>query len=39
MFANEMALTILAGFAAGFINTLASSGSAITLPLLMFLGL
>jgi uncharacterized membrane protein YfcA len=30
---------ILAGFAAGFINTLASSGSAITLPLLIFLGI
>lgn len=30
---------ILAGFLAGFINTLAGSGSAITLPLLVFLGL
>jgi hypothetical protein len=30
---------ILAGFAGGFINTLASSGSAITLPLLIFLGM
>lgn len=30
---------VLAGFAAGFINTLAGSGSAITLPLLVFLGL
>ena len=28
-----------AGFAAGFINTLAGSGSLITLPLLIFLGL
>ncbi len=28
-----------AGFLAGFINTLAGSGSAITLPLLVFLGL
>jgi uncharacterized membrane protein YfcA len=28
-----------AGFAAGYINTLAGSGSLITLPLLMFLGL
>ncbi|WP_439183727.1 sulfite exporter TauE/SafE family protein [Carboxylicivirga taeanensis] len=30
---------ILAGLFAGFINTLAGSGSLITLPLLMFLGL
>ncbi len=30
---------IAAGFACGFINTLAGSGSLITLPLLMFLGL
>ncbi|NOX63810.1 MAG: sulfite exporter TauE/SafE family protein [Chloroflexi bacterium] len=30
---------ILAGAAAGFVNTLAGSGSAITLPLLVFLGL
>ena len=30
---------IVAGFLAGFINTLAGSGSAITLPLLVFLGL
>ncbi|MGD9993220.1 MAG: sulfite exporter TauE/SafE family protein [Salinivirgaceae bacterium] len=34
-----IALTLVAGFAAGFINTLAGSGSAISLPLLMFLGL
>ncbi len=33
------ALLILAGLFAGFINTLAGSGSLITLPLLMFLGL
>ena len=32
-------LTILGGFAAGFINTLAGSGSLITLPILIFLGL
>lgn len=32
-------LVIAAGFAAGFINTLAGSGSLITLPLLIFLGL
>jgi len=30
---------LLAGFGAGFINTLAGSGSLITLPLLIFLGL
>jgi len=30
---------ILAGFAAGFINTIAGSGSLITLPLLIFLGM
>jgi len=32
-------LAILGGFAAGFINTLAGSGSIITLPILIFLGL
>ncbi|MBE8539218.1 sulfite exporter TauE/SafE family protein [Geoglobus acetivorans] len=32
-------LTILAGILSGFINTLAGSGSLITLPLLIFLGL
>ncbi len=32
-------LLVFAGFFAGFINTLAGSGSLITLPLLMFLGL
>jgi len=32
-------LAILGGFAAGFINTLAGSGSLITLPILIFLGL
>lgn len=30
---------ILAGFAAGFINTLAGSGSILTLPLLLYMGL
>lgn len=30
---------VLAGFAAGFINTIAGSGSLITLPLLIFLGM
>jgi uncharacterized membrane protein YfcA len=32
-------LIILAGFVAGFVNTLAGSGSLVTLPLLIFLGL
>lgn len=32
-------LVILAGFIAGFINTLAGSGSLVSLPMLMFLGL
>lgn len=32
-------LIILAGFIAGFINTLAGSGSLVTLPLLIFIGL
>jgi hypothetical protein len=32
-------LGIVAGFVAGFINTLAGSGSLITLPLLIFMGL
>ncbi|HPX06839.1 MAG TPA: sulfite exporter TauE/SafE family protein, partial [Tenuifilaceae bacterium] len=32
-------LMIAAGTAAGFINTLAGSGSLLTLPLLIFLGL
>ena len=30
---------LAAGFGAGFINTLAGSGSLITLPLLIFLGI
>jgi len=34
-----LALLIVAGAAAAFINALASSGSAITLPLLIFIGL
>lgn len=33
------ALAVLGGVAAGFINTLAGSGSLITLPILIFLGL
>lgn len=32
-------LMIMAGFAAGFVNTLAGSGSILTLPLFMFMGL
>lgn len=35
----NISLIIGAGFLAGFINTLAGSGSIITVPLLMFLGL
>lgn len=31
--------TVAAGFVAGFVNTLAGSGSLVTLPLLIFLGL
>nr|WP_319399696.1 sulfite exporter TauE/SafE family protein [uncultured Carboxylicivirga sp.] len=37
--ALNILLLILAGLFAGFINTLAGSGSLITLPMLMFLGL
>lgn len=36
---SDILFLILAGFIGGFINTLASSGSAVTLPLLIFLGL
>lgn len=32
-------LVVLAGFGAGFVNTLAGSGSLLTLPLLIYLGL
>ncbi len=35
----QYAILVLAGFAAGFINTLAGSGTLLTLPLLIFLGL
>ncbi len=35
----DIALVIGAGILAGFINTLAGSGSAITIPLLVFMGL
>lgn len=35
----DVYIAILAGLACGFINTVASSGSALTLPLLIFMGL
>lgn len=35
----EIFIIIVAGFLSGFITTVASSGSAVTLPLLLFLGL
>jgi uncharacterized membrane protein YfcA len=35
----SFALLVVAGFVAGFVNTLAGSGSVITLPVLIFLGL
>jgi uncharacterized membrane protein YfcA len=35
----SFALLVTAGFVAGFVNTLAGSGSAVTLPALIFLGL
>ena len=35
----QIGAVVIAGFACGFINTLAGSGSLITLPLLIFLGL
>ncbi|MCD6365979.1 MAG: sulfite exporter TauE/SafE family protein [Bacteroidales bacterium] len=35
----DVSVLILVGLVAGFINTLAGSGSLITLPILMFLGL
>ncbi|NER13954.1 TSUP family transporter [Leptobacterium flavescens] len=38
-FGWELVLLVLAGFAAGFINTLAGGGSLITLPMLIFIGL
>ena len=36
---NDILITIGIGLVAGFINTLAGSGSLLTLPLLMFMGL
>lgn len=38
-FTWELGVLILAGFAAGFINTLAGGGSLLTLPMLIFIGL
>lgn len=35
----DLLLLVLAGFVAGFINTIAGGGSLITLPVLIFLGL
>lgn len=35
----EIAVAIFAGLLCGFLNTVASSGSAVSLPLLMFLGM
>lgn len=35
----EVTLAIFGGLLCGFLNTVASSGSAVTLPLLMFMGL
>jgi uncharacterized membrane protein YfcA len=35
----ELALLVLAGFLGGFLNTVASSGSAITLPAMIFIGI
>jgi uncharacterized protein len=35
----EVVAVLLVGFAAGFINTISGSGSLLTLPLLIFLGL
>lgn len=35
----ELLLAVGAGLVCGFLNTVASSGSAVTLPLLMFMGL
>ncbi len=35
----RMSLYVGAGFCSGFLNTIASAGSAVTLPLLIFLGL
>jgi uncharacterized protein len=35
----RLSLYLGAGFCSGFLNTIASAGSAVTLPLLIFLGL
>ena len=39
LFSWHYPLLILAGFIAGFINTMAGGGSLLTLPLLIFMGL
>ncbi|NDH56583.1 MAG: sulfite exporter TauE/SafE family protein, partial [Burkholderiaceae bacterium] len=35
----ELVIAAFGGFLCGFLNTVASSGSAVTLPLLVFMGL
>ena len=35
----EVVVIVVAGLLSGFINTLASSGSAVTLPLMILIGL
>ena len=35
----DLLLALGAGFACGFLNTAASSGSVVTLPIMIFLGL
>ena len=37
--AVDLLLALGAGFACGFLNTAASSGSVVTLPIMIFLGL
>ena len=37
--AVNLLLALGAGFACGFLNTAASSGSVVTLPIMIFLGL
>ena len=37
--AVEVVVIVMAGLLSGFINTLASSGSAVTLPLMILIGL
>lgn len=35
----EILIAIIGGFVGGFMNTVASSGTAVTLPLLLLMGL